>query len=174
MDFLYFLITSENAWSDKFGFHKNYFIENNAFLTGFLIAVSFSILLTLLFYFGCCNGKSNENAKPLYWFVLLAVVAVGVYFVGDAVVIGAENTSGSFYEANQKFCTEYCRAHVGNEQTIKECRIELAKITKDLNEGCDVAFMFNLTNVILSLTIFYLMSLIVKGFTKHGSCIPHK
>ncbi|CAK7086295.1 MAG: hypothetical protein BACB_04408 [Bacteroides thetaiotaomicron] len=174
MDIFYFLVTSfsSEAYKDQYGFHSAYFADGSGYLTGFLLSLGIGVFLALCFYFGLCNGKSAKPATRINWWVTLLLVAVITYFVCDMVVIGAAGQPGTgFYAFCQDYANNYVSEHVGNNQTVQACLLEYNTIIDNLNQGNDVALMFNLNNVFYSVLAFVLTSFGVKNLTKHGSQI---
>ena len=174
MDIFYFLVTSfsSEAYKDQYGFHSAYFADGSGYLTGFLLSLGIGVFLALCFYFGLCNGKSAKPATRINWWVTLLLVAVITYFVCDMVVIGAAGQPGTgFYAFCQDYANSYVSEHVGNNQTVQACLLEYNTIVDNLNQGNDVALMFNLNNVFYSVLAFVLTSFGVKNLTKHGSQI---
>ena len=174
MDIVYFLVTSfsSEAYKDQYGFHSAYFADGSGYLTGFLLSLGIGVFLALCFYFGLCNGKSAKPATRINWWVTLLLVAVITYFVCDMVVIGAAGQPGTgFYAFCQDYANNYVSEHVGNNQTVQACLLEYNTIVDNLNQGNDVALMFNLNNVFYSVLAFVLTSFGVKNLTKHGSQI---
>ena len=172
MDIFYFLVTSFEAYKDQYGFHSAYFADGSGYLTGFLLSLGIGVFLALCFYFGLCNGKSAKPATRINWWVTLLLVAVITYFVCDMVVIGAAGQPGTgFYAFCQDYANNYVSEHVGNNQTVQACLLEYNTIIDNLNQGNDVALMFNLNNVFYSVLAFVLTSFGVKNLTKHGSQI---
>ena len=174
MDIFYFLVTSfsSEAYKDQYGFHSAYFADGSGYLTGFLLSLGIGVFLALCFYFGLCNGKSAKPATRINWWVTLLLVAVITYFVCDMVVIGAAGQPGTgFYAFCQDYANNYVSEHVGNNQTVQACLLEYNTIIDNLNQGNDVALMFNLNNVFYSVLAFVLTSFGVKSLTKHGSQI---
>lgn len=173
MDIFYFLVTSLEAYKDQYGFHSAYFADGSGFMTGLLLSVIIGVVLALVFYFSLCNGKSTKFATRANWFVMLLVVAVLTYFTGEIFIIGSEGQPGTgFYEFCQNYANNYVSEHVGNNQTVQACLLEYNTIIENLKQGKDVAFLFNINNVIYSVVTFFLTSLGVKNLTKHGSQIP--
>ena len=175
MDIFYFLVTSfsSEAYKDQYGFHSAYFADGSGYLTGFLLSLGIGVFLALCFYFGLCNGKSAKPATRINWWVTLLLVAVITYFVCDMVVIGAAGQPGTgFYAFCQDYANNYVSEHVGNNQTVQACLLEYNTIIDNLNQGNDVALMFNLNNVFYSVLAFVLTSFGVKNLTKHGSQVP--
>lgn len=184
MDLFYFLVTSLEQYSDKLGFHK-YFFEGElpswlkdvapfpAFYEGFLCSLGIGAAIALAFYFGMCNGESVKPATRTNWYIGLLLVALAAFFVSDIMFIGADGNPGSgFYGACQEYAKKFMENHTGNQQDIKACLDEFNKIKTALNEGNDVALMFNVSNALLSMLFYLLASIGVKNFTKHGSQIP--
>ena len=172
MDIFYFLVTSFEAYKDQYGFHSAYFADGSGFMIGLLLSLGIGVVMALCFYFGLCNGKSAKPATRINWWVTLLLVAVITYFVCDMVVIGAAGQPGTgFYAFCQDYANNYVSEHVGNNQTVQACLLEYNTIIDNLNQGNDVALMFNLNNVFYSVLAFVLTSFGVKNLTKHGSQI---
>lgn len=173
MDFFYYFVTSLEQYTDKFGFHSYYFVENGAFTEAFLYSAAIGVAIALAFYFGLCNGESAKPATRVNWFIGLLLVALAAYFAGDMMIIGSDGNPGTgFYAACQEFANNFMNQNIGNNQAVQECQMELNRILEELRKGNDVALMFNITNAVLSMLIYFLTSLGVKNFTKHGSQIP--
>ena len=172
MDIFYFLVTSWEAYKDQYGFHSAYFADGSGFMIGLLLSLGIGVVMALCFYFGLCNGKSAKPATRINWWVTLLLVAVITYFVCDMVVIGAAGQPGTgFYAFCQDYANNYVSEHVGNNQTVQACLLEYNTIIDNLNQGKDVALMFNRNSVSYSVLAFVLTSFGVKNLTKHGSQI---
>lgn len=173
MDFFYFLVTPLKAYNDQYGFHSAYFSDGPGFMNGFLISVVIGIALAFVFYFALCNGKSVKPATRANWWIMFCVVAIITYFVGDIFVVGTAGQPGTgFYRFCQNYANNYVNEHYGNNQAVQDCLLEFNRIIENLNQGKDVALMFNINNVIYSVLFYFLTSLGVKNFTKFGSQIP--
>ena len=173
MDIFYFLVTSLEAYKDQYGFHSAYFADGSGFMIGLLLSLGIGVVMALCFYFGLCNGKSAKPAIRANWWITLLLVMIITYFICEMVVIGAAGQPGTgFYEFCQNYANNYVAEHVGNNQTVQACLLEYNTIIENLNQGKDVALMFNLNSVIYSVLVFFLTSLGVKNLTKHGSQIP--
>lgn len=170
MELIYFLVTSLEAYADKFGFHANYFVEKGAFLEGLLYSAGIGALIALLFYFGCCNGESVKPATRVNWLIGLFLVGLIAFFISDLFIIGSEGEG--FYASLDAIVREYCVNNSWDTLGIQERQIEMNTIVKNLKEGKDVALEVNLTNVFISMLVYFLISLGVKNYTKHGSQIP--
>lgn len=173
MDIFYFLVTSLEAYKDQYGFHSAYFADGSGFMTGLLLSLGIGVFLALCFYFGLCNGKSAKPATRANWWVTLLLVVISTYFICEMVVIGAAGKPETgFYDFCQVYANHYMDEHQGNNQIVQACLLEYNNIIENLNQGKDVALMFNLNSVIYSVLVFFLTSLGVKNLTKHGSQIP--
>lgn len=182
MEYIYFWVTKfTDAWGDKYGFHANYFngplqSGSNWFFWGFLIILGVAAAVAAGFYFGLCNGRSNKNATLTNWLIALVATGVIAFCFSHFIVIGqgVDGKAGSgFYKANQQYCMDYCLQNKNNPQVVSDCRVELNKITNQLQKGNDVALPYDLTNVILSLLFFWIISIFIKGFSVHGASVPH-
>lgn len=172
MDFLYFLVTSHDAWTnDAYGFHAHYFSDLNTFTYSLLAMVAVGAVLSVAFYMGCCNGKSNALATRTNWWIMFAVTAVVAFCVSHFVFFGGE--SSGFLAASDSFLnTELYQQYMNNQSEFDKCANELANIKDAVANWNDVALMFSVTNLVIVLVIHFLTSMGVKRFTVHGSQIP--
>lgn len=173
MEKLYFLVSPLAAYNDQYGFHRAYFATGSGFTNGLVLSCIIGLAFALIFYFAICNGKSTKPATRINWIIMLGVVAVITYFAGDFFIIGSYGQPGTgFYKFCQDYANNYMANHTGNQQVVQQCMLEFNTIIDNLKQGKDVAFMFNSNNVIFSVLVYFLTSLGVKNFTKHGSQIP--
>lgn len=185
MDFIYFLVTSSKDWTNTF--HENFFNANFGFAMGVIGAVIIGIVLSIAFYFGCCNSsKSCKSATIGVWSVFLILASVIAYFYADLIVIGDASTKDdksvfraySFYKANEDYyinqTDERNRGNGGNDTFKTDLNQKKEEIKSNLNKGKDVRFEYDLTTAVLTAFIFFIASLVFKRFTINGKTIPCK
>lgn len=187
MDFIYFLVTGNEAWEGYF--HENFFMTQNGFWWGIIGAFAIAAIFALIFYFGFCNSKtSNTYAKIWLWGIFLALSGGCSYFYADLVVIGdpaqpqkddkdriALLYKYSFYKANNDYYTYITDDKNGyrSQKEKEDLKKQMNTIKDNLNKGKDVRNDFDITTAAWSLIFFYLISLGIKRFTINGKCIPH-
>ena len=180
MDFIYSLVTNSNYWESRY--HKNFFIDNGAFTSGFLWALAIGVIIAIAFYFSCCNSKkTSKSATSTVWACFMVLAAVLTYVASDFYIIGTKDSSNGtkdstsgFYQANEDYFIKISRENSDNEQLLKELSLKKDEIRKNLNDGGDARFDFSITNVLLCCLFFYLASIVIKNFTISGKTIPHK
>ncbi len=171
MELIYFLVTDlTKNYADKFGMHANYFVDNGAFLEGLGYSAGIGFVCALAFYFCLCNGNSAKAATRVNWIIGLLIVALIGYFVSDTLIMGAKGSG--FYQSVNDFVMEFGKKNPLDTMGIQERTAEMNMILKNLREGKDVAFELNITNTILTMLSYFITSIVVKNFTKHGSQIP--
>lgn len=171
MELIYFWVTElTTKYADKFDFHANYFVTERAFLQGFVYSLVIGAVCALAFYFCLCNGNSVKPATRVNWLIGLFIVALAGYFVSDILIMGAEGSG--FYKSINDFVRNFADKNGLDTHGIQERTAEMNLILKNLREDRDVALELNATNTIIAMLSYFLVSIGVKNFTKHGSQIP--
>ena len=179
---IYSLVTKHEAWTnDAYGYYSNYFVSENAFMWAFISMLAIGSIAACIYYFGFCNGISNKYAKPSYWLITMAVVGILAFALGKLCFIGSDSSNDSgdsnasgFYKSCEVYCQVKVDENDGNEDIQNAIRESYNDIVENLNQGVDIVAKFQLVNLILSLLTFFIISMLVKNFTKHGSSIPFK
>ena len=171
MEKLYFLVTGLKTWTDRdpHQFLHHYFIENGAFTTSFLIALVVA-LLGLLFFYGWLGNFSNRLSTLPSWIVTLIVVGLITMVVTQVMVIGSYDSQTGFFDDVTQYAQELRQNESNN--TVAQFDTDVDNIRSTMSNGCDVVYVLNLWNMILSLIIFFLCSLGVKRFTRYAIAIP--
>ena len=171
MEFLYFLVTQDKTWGDAYGFHNHYFNELNIFTYSSIVMVVIGIVFSLAFYKGFCDCERNNLATRSNWWIMLAVTIVVAYLVSQFVFFGGAN-SGFIAESKTYLTTTLYTQYENNEKVYQECVNTFTEIKVNVQEGKDIAFWFDITNMLLAAILFFLTSLVVKKHTAHGTEIP--
>ncbi len=189
-DKIYNFVTSTEAWKSDHGeisFHEQFFIHEKGFVAGSLGAVIIALVFAAIFYFGLCNSKtSNKYATHWLWAIFLAVSGLVAFAYSDQVLIGNSATAEQMYELHvsdrpynvfyeysfYKSIHLYEQENNASSSSQPEIQERSNKILDDLKKGEDVNMPFNMTNAVISLIAFFLISLGIKRFTINGKCIP--
>ena len=179
MDKLFFWVNLE----DDYGFHNQFFVEENAFLTGLIVSLVIGVVVSAAYYFGCCNSKTSLSTVNIPSWVIALCLAGGLsYLVADFAIIGKANTvdedsmfrRNSFYVSMQKHYKNAYASEIDDEQQLQPVMDVMTEISNNLDAGKDVRLPFDLGCVIYAILFFYITSICVKGMTSNGAAIPHK
>ena len=179
MDKLFFWVNLE----DDFDFHKQFFVEENAFLTGLIVSLVIGVVVAAAYYFGCCNSKTSlSTANIPSWIIALCLAGGLAYLVADFAIIGKANTvdqnsmfrRNSFYVSMEKYYNSNYASQTEDATQLQEILDEKTQISDALDNGKDVRLPFDLGCVIYAILFFYITSICVKGMTRAGAAIPHK
>lgn len=189
-DIIYNFVTSTEAWTNDKGnirFHEQFFEGEHGFSAGILGAVVIALVFAAIFYFGFCNSKtSNKYATHWLWAIFLAVSGLVTFAYSDQVLIGnsavAEQMSNqneknkgdilydySFYKSIEDYMVDFAGKKPQDQVEAEERK---NMIVNNLKKGEDVNMPFNVTNAVISLIAFFLISVGIKRFTINGKCIP--
>lgn len=181
MEKLFFFLTNSEAWKATRSFHENFFITHGGFSNGLLLALVVAALLGVVFYFGCANNKKDSTLATIpVWTGCLFAVGILTFLIANYVLIGKPNSTDnqsitykySFYKANTEYVIEQTRSNT-NEQHAAELVRQKQDIENDLNKGKGVRYRFCFGCAVYGMLLYYLFSLILKGFTCQGIAIPH-
>ena len=175
MENLYYFVTTLTTWEhyDPRGFLNNYFIENGAFVTCFLIALAVAVVGLLLFY-GWIGMSSSKLSKLSTWIVTFVCVGLITMAATQLVVIGSDASNSGFFGN----ATEYAQTKL-RPAAIKISPEEGQKFEREFNDirgkmdkGCDVVYVLDTWNMGISLIIFFVGSLGVKRLTRYAISVP--
>lgn len=197
MKYFFFLVSGLEKYKDAYGYHDHFFQTSGGFLWAIGAAFVVALVCAIVFYFGLCNSRKTFKAATMpVWVVTLIITGVVTFLFTSQVLIGhgsgaigddeeeevdaAANNGASqgklhnFYVDMEQY---YNQSALNEDITSDELddRLQVKEeIIENLNQGEDVAMLFNLNATLYALLFFYIISLILKGFTKHGIMLPHK
>ena len=172
-----------NGVQDFADYYKAYFAETAICGTIFWIGVAIAAAFAALFYFGICN-HSFKLAKRYLWFVVLAIVFCVTFFTSRSTIIGhdtgdGETSTGIFATA---YKLESQQIENGGEDLdyrgeLSEIALQFREQFKPKGENVGVSrdslpIEMALANGIYSILVFFILSLLVRRRTIHGSAIP--
>lgn len=181
MEKLFFFVTNSDAWKSTRNFHENFFVNNQGFFYGIVLGLVVAAIMAAIFYFGLCNNKrESASASIPVWGGFLAGTAVIVLLVANFVIIGKPGTTdinsifykNSFYKANNEYVIKQTK-NTPNQQFVTAYNNDMRTINENLDKGKDVRYAYDLGCAVYSILFFYLISLLIKGFTINGLAIPH-
>ncbi len=173
MSFLYFLVTGCKAYADKLEAYKYYFETEGGFTAAFLLALAVAGIFAIIYYLFC--RASFSWAKIGTWVITMLVAAcVAFGLTGWATGMHKEQTA----DTGIRHAVELQAQEAAEAQTMDYDEIEDARVT--IHDGLDkgmftspVIFRLCVTNFVLTIILFYVISLLINGFSVHGVNIPH-
>ena len=179
MEMIYFLVSSLEEYNDAYGFHNQYFVEGNGFLFAFLIALFVAVGIAAFFYLFICN-VFNRLSKFYVWVIALFLTVGATLLLTSKFIVGGEdeNTGNytGFYYSLEEFAGIQREEYAQNQEAQKKVNQVYDQILQDLagsgEEEYKVVDMLYLTNTILTIFFFILISILVKGTTKYGIAVP--
>lgn len=174
MEKLYSLVSQCETWlmKDPNGFLQQYFMSENGFTHAFLIALIVAIVCIAAFY-GWIGMAVNKLANLVIWLSTLLVDAIVTFALTRIMVIGSNNMgTGIFHSITEKL-PKVLETMGVDDEAGRSMIISQANMLKDsLANGCDVTNYLLLTNVIVTVILFIIISLCVKGMTTHATHVP--
>ena len=174
MDFLYFLVKGSAAYStdhDPIGLVKNYFEDGGAFNSSFIIALCTAIAGIIIFY-GIFGMKIYKLARPLVYWIMFAIVGVTTFTLTQLLIIGSRTAqTGFFASAAQKF-EEYAVQFADMPDMQNVAVAQRDTIETEMSGFCSAVVNLDMSNAVIALLIFFLLSLLVKGITVHAKRVP--
>lgn len=179
IEFFYNFVSSLEEYNDAYGYHTQYFLEEGGFLTAFLIALLSAVIITFLFYFLICN-LCNSLSKFYIWIIGLFIAIGGNLLLTKAYVVGGENNDtgeySGFYSSIEQHTSNLNEEFSKNNEERKKINDAAETILLNLREEGDeeyaVVDMLYLNNTLWCLTLYILISILIKGTTKYGIAIP--
>lgn len=171
MENLYFFVTNMSTWTDadprQFLYH--YFVTNGAFTTSFLIALVVAIIGLLLFY-AWIGMTSSRLSNLSTWAVTLALVGLVTFALTQVSVVGSLSNQTGFFEDATQYAQQLREREP--DETLAQFEQQVVQIRDLMDQGCDVTWTLDLWNTCISLIIFFVFSIGVKGVTRYAIAIP--
>lgn len=172
MDQIYFLVTKMTTWQtvDTYRFLPHYFIDNGGFTSAFVVALVVALIGIAIFY-GWIGTSVDRLATVPVWLITMIVVGVVTFGVTQAVIIGSNAAqTGVFSDIvdfsaiqQQGLPSDLVPQFTANVQNLKE-RLD--------SVSCDVVLALNIENAVLSMLLFFLISIGVKKLPPFTKYIP--
>lgn len=175
MEKLYFLVMESDLWkNDGSSFLHDYFCLEGAFTTCLVIVLGVAVVAAAIFY-GWIANTSYRLTNLSTWLVTMVVGALLTFGITQYRVIGNEdNNSGIFnsianqYDVkNSKYDTPEKQESLG--KILDENR---DKIKEGIKSFDMIVVKLHVTQLVLFLVSFFVISLCVKNMTIHGKSVP--
>ena len=141
-------------------------------MTSFLIALAVAVVGLIVFY-GWFANFSYRLTNLGVWLTVLALVGIITIALTKVVVIGDSETKSGFFAAAETYCDKKIDINNESPEVCKQITSNYNEVVEKMKEpACEVSINLYLTNLILSLLMFFGLSIVVKNFTIHGKSIP--
>lgn len=172
MKFLYFLVTDCPSYNDDLGAYDFYF-SNGGFTAAFLVALGVAGIAAIIYY-GWCKA-SFSFAKIGTWIATMIVAAVASFFI-TGLATGYSKDPDADTGIRQAVELKYQENVDAMTMDITELDNARDNMHQALDGGIfhnNVIFRLCITNLVLTIILFYLISLLINGFSTNGVNIPH-
>ena len=174
MEQIYFLVSQCETWlnNDPNGYLEHYFCSDGGFTHAFLIALAIAIVAAIVFY-GWIGMAVNRLANLGVWLATLFADAVLTFIITQMSVIGNSDAMTGIFKSIEEHRSELSTKIPVNDTTGQDnLSNTTTQIIDTLSNGCDVTYGLNISNVIVSIVLFFVISLCVKKLTTHATHIP--
>lgn len=171
---IYFLVSQCETWlnNDPKGYLEHYFCSDGGFTHAFLIALAIAIVAAIMFY-GWIGMTVNRLANLGVWLATLLADAVLTFIITQMSVIGNSDAMTGVFKSIEAHRSELSTQIAVNDTTGQDnLSNTTTQIIETLSNGCDVTYGLNISNVVVSIVLFFIISLCVKKFTTHATYIP--
>lgn len=178
MEKLYYLVMDSDLWkNDGSGFLDTYFCkEEAAFTTCLLIVLGVAVVAAAVFY-GWIANTSYRLTNLTTWLVTMVVGALLTFGITQYRVIGNEDSNSGVFNSIAKTFDEKSKPDINStpEQSVRELnRLTEARDTiKERIKSFDsMVVSLHVTQLVLFLVSFFVISVCVKNMTIHGKSVP--
>lgn len=171
---IYFLVSQCETWlnNDPNGYLEHYFCSDGGFTHAFLIALAIAIVAAIVFY-GWIGMAVNRLANLGVWLAILFADAVLTFIITKMSVIGNSGAITGIFKSIDEHRNELSTQIPVNATTARDNLFNTTtQIIDTLSNGCDVTYGLNISNVVISIILFFIISLCVKNLTIHATHIP--
>lgn len=169
--------------TDFQNYYTAYFEETSICGTIFLIAAVVGVVMAAAYYFGACNFVF-KLAKRWWWALVMVVVFGATFFITRPVIVGTDGGDGD--TSTGIFLSSYITEseqleYIGEDENAQnevsdvalQFREQFLPKGEDLGGTSDsLPTEMALANGVYAVLIFFLLSILYKRFTTHGSAIP--
>jgi len=168
---LFYPVANSADFKDGLNFHKYYFVDNNGFLYGLLLALAVAVIVAAVYYFGL--ARNVAFCKTKFWWVSLICAFVISFFGANFALIGTKQSkpSISFYQnIEDRFKDQGQKKNmIGKEDQYRKKRSE---IIKKADKWGDVRLSYDLTCGVWAIIFFVGSSAVFKRFSPGATQIP--
>lgn len=174
MEQIYFIVSQCDTWlnNDPNGYLNQYFCEEGGFTHAFLIALIIAFVATAVFY-GWIGMTVNRLANLGVWLVALVADVVLTFIVTQLSVIGSSDAMTGVFKSIEEYRSVLSQQIPVNDTTAQNTLSSTTtQLIDTLSNGCDATWGLDVSNVVVSVILFCIISLCVKNFTVHATHVP--
>lgn len=175
MEKIYSLVSQCETWlnGDPNEFLHQFFIEESGFTHAFLIALLVAIVCAAVFY-GWIGMAVNRLSNLVVWLCTLLVDALATLVLTSVMLIGNNDAgTGIFHSISEKLPKVLETMGVDDAAGRTMVNSQANELIDKLSNGCDVTSNLYITNVLLSILLFFIISICVKNMTTHATHVPY-
>lgn len=171
MEKLYALVTQSTTWAnvDNHQTLYNYFVTEGAFTTCFLIVLGAALLGIAIFY-GWIGMRSVRLSNLTTWISTLLGVCAVTFCATQFMIIGSAAKLSGYFGSLNKFAVSLRNSTPESE--LEKLNGDLDRVRDAMSSFCDTVGMLHVTNLVLAIVLFFLISIVVKGFTIQSKAVP--
>lgn len=174
MEKLYFFVAQCDTWlnGDPNGYLNQYFCTEGAFNHAILIAGGVAVVAALFFY-GWIGMAVNRLANLGVWLCTMLLDAVLTFVITNATVIGSSAAGTGVFHSIAEYQSVLMKQIPVDDEVGREALISMTNQFIDtLAIGCDVTRYLNMGNAVISILIFFIISICVKKLTTYAAYVP--
>lgn len=174
MEKIYSLVAQCGTWlnDDPNGFLQQYFIEESGFTHAFLIALVVAMMCAGVFY-GWIGMAVNRLSNLVTWLCTMLVDAIATFVLTRIMLVGSNDTgTGIFHSITEKLPKVLETMGVDDEIGRAQVMSQANELIDKLTNGCDVTNSLYITNIVLTIILFFIISICVKNLTTHATHVP--
>ncbi len=174
MEKIYFIVSQCGTWTqnDPNGYLSNYFSSEGAFVHAFLIALAVAAVAAGVFY-GWIGNAVAKLSNLATWICTMVLDAAVTFLLTKIFVIGSQIAGTGVFQSITQHKEELRKAIPVEDEAGRNNLISTtSKLVNTLNDGCDVTNYLYLENVVISIILFFIISLLVKKMTKFAVYVP--
>ena len=115
----------------------------------------------------------NRLANLGVWLCTLLLDAVLTFVITNVTVIGSSAASTGLFHSIAERQSDLMKSIPVDDEVGREALIQVTNQFVDtLTAGCDVTYYLNFGNAVISILIFFIISICVKKFTTYAAYVP--
>lgn len=174
MDKLYFFVTNCSTWqnNDPNQYLSNYFVDGGGFLNSFLVALIVAVIFAAIFY-GWIGMAVDRLSSLSVWLVTLVADAVVTFFATKMIIIGSEVTGSGLFNSITAYQEQLSsQIPVNDAEGHRLLSAQTSQLVDIIAHNGDVVYSLLIGNAIISVILFFIISICVKGVTTNATHVP--
>lgn len=174
MDKIYFFVTNCSTWQDQDPnqYLSNYFIDGSGFLNSFLIALIVAVIFAAVFYGWI--GMAVERLSNLgVWLGGLVLDGIVAFIATKLLVIGSQSAQNGIFSSIAEHQSQLSsQIPVADQAGHQQLTNTTQQLIDTLSNNGDVVISLLIGTAVISIILYFLISICVKGLTTHATHVP--